>query len=172
VLAGGLVKPPSIGGPVFVAFAIIALAWHPVEKRHTGASEALGMISESANVLIVAGPGGEGALTAVAAFDAPHRLRIVRGTKALSSSDWLGRGYELKFSDLAGLKALFHQEKIDFVVIEVPPDDWVDRMPEHQRLLVDWMNRQPWGKEIGRVECLRKGGRRGELVVLAVDQGA
>lgn len=150
--------------------AIIATAWRPVEKRHTGAEAALALISGEARVLVIAGTAGEGALTAAAAFQAPDRLRIARGTKTLAGSDWLGRDYALRFADPTGLRALFQEEKIDFAIVELPPSDWRDRMPEHQRLLVEWMDTQPWGKEIGRVECRRKGGRKGEFVVLCLDQ--
>jgi hypothetical protein len=156
---------------VGLTLVIFATAWRPVEKRHTGADAALALISGEARVLVIANTASEGALTAAAAFQAPERLRISRGTKTLAGSDWLGRDYALKFADPAGLQALFRKDDIDFAVIELPPDDWRKLMPEHQRLLIEWMATQPWGKEIGRVECRRKFGRKGEFVVLSVDQG-
>ncbi len=125
---------------VVVLFAIVVLGEtaRPVQKLYTGASEAVRVVvgHESAEggsgapvrILVVSNATGEGAITAAAALalELPG-LRVARGSKVLSSSDWLGRGYRVAFQTAEELFALLRNEGIGYIVIDEP----IANSPEH-----------------------------------------
>jgi hypothetical protein len=79
-------------------------------------------------ILVVSNATGEGAITAAAALalELPG-LRVARGSKVLSSSDWLGRGYRVAFQTAEELFALLRNEGIGYIVIDEP----IANSPEH-----------------------------------------
>ena len=89
------------------------------------------------NWLVGSDPRGEGAVIAAAAFDCPLRsrflLRVYRGSKELSSSDWMGRGYKPAFNTPKELLEHLDRLKITrvFVDLSVP----ANQRKEHERLL-------------------------------------
>jgi hypothetical protein len=93
------------------------------------------------NWLVASDPNGEGAVIAAAAFACPQRspslLRIYRGSKELSSSDWMGRGYKPAFVNNGQL--LEHLDKLQitrvFVDLSVPQG----LQQPHERLLFTTM---------------------------------
>lgn len=124
---------PALRWPALLALASCALLLPPWPKkevtgfsaavRHTGVPRP-GQQTEA--WLAVSDPRGEGAIIAAAAFDcqerAPSLLRIYRGTKELSTSDWMGRGYVLAFQEDSQL--LDHLDKLQvkrvFLDLSVP----------------------------------------------------
>lgn len=92
---------------------------------------------EKESWLVASDPRGEGAVIAAAAFSCPQRspslLSVYRGSKELSTSDWMGRGYHQAFVSTEQL--LEHLDKLQisrvFVDLSVPPD----RQQPHENLL-------------------------------------
>jgi hypothetical protein len=84
-------------------------------------------------LLVTSDATGEGALVAEAALRAPKLLSVQRGTKILSTSDWMGRGYEVHFDSQASLVDLLKAQQIDYLVIDdgVREAEWTP----HQRLI-------------------------------------
>ncbi|MFZ2281599.1 MAG: hypothetical protein WAW39_27625 [Prosthecobacter sp.] len=93
------------------------------------------------NWLVASDPNGEGAVIAAAAFAcqqrSPSLLRIYRGSKELSSSDWMGRGYQSAFVSTAQLLEQLDKLQVTrvFVDLSVPPD----RQQPHEKLLLTAM---------------------------------
>lgn len=114
--------------PLF-SVLVLASVWRPVEKRYTGAADAVrevvetGGAAEAQVVLLVSDATGEGALTAAACLSEKESLRILRGSKVLATSDWLGRSYEMAFSDASSLAGLLSSEGVDAAIVEQPPSD-------------------------------------------------
>lgn len=145
--ATGMLWQPGSRSQKFALLAVMAAALPMVgwpEKRVSGFSasvERAGVptkaISRQTHWLVASDPRGEGAVIAAAAFDCPQRspshLRVYRGSKELSSSDWMGRGYLASFSTPRDL--LEHLEHLNitrvFVDLSVP----AGQRKEHERLL-------------------------------------
>lgn len=89
------------------------------------------------NWLVASDPRGEGAVIAAAAFDCPRRssflLRVYRGSKELSSSDWMGRGYHAAFNTPKEL--LEHLERLNITRVFVDLSLPASQRKEHERLL-------------------------------------
>lgn len=113
---------------VFVSLGILLPPWRTVEKKYTGARQAVHSVldgidaadsdSKRHHVLIVSDASGEGALTAAAAFQGPERLKILRGTKVLATSDWMGRGYSLSFESEEEFLQILAEERVRFTIVE------------------------------------------------------
>jgi len=71
---------------------------------------------------------GEGAMIAAAAFRTPDRIattrRILRGSKEIAETDWVGSHYETKFANDAALLAHLDKTEVDvvFVDLSMPAD--------------------------------------------------
>jgi hypothetical protein len=78
--------------------------------------------SDNPLVLICASARTEGAL--IAAFAEKDRNRshfIIRGTKAIAASDFMGRDYKLRFENIADLERWIEENKIGWlVIVDVP----------------------------------------------------
>lgn len=74
------------------------------------------------NWLISSDPRGEGAVIAAAAFGlserAPANLRLYRGGKELSTSDWMGRGYKPAFETTEALLKHLDDRQITWVFVD------------------------------------------------------
>jgi hypothetical protein len=74
------------------------------------------------NWLVSSDPRGEGAVIAAAAFGlsqrAPANLRLYRGGKELSASDWMGRGYKLAFDTPEALLKHLDDRQITWVFVD------------------------------------------------------
>lgn len=131
--------------PAFYAILLAAFAFttHWPEKRVSGFSQAvetsgLPQIGTPPAYWLVAGdPRGEGAIIAAAAFHCPQRspslLHVYRGSKELSTSDWLGRGYTLAFHDDAELLTRLDKLHINRVFIDMSGEEALRK--EHERQL-------------------------------------
>jgi hypothetical protein len=110
---------------------VIGETFRPVQKLYTGATSAVNGILEQSGqgrpgnaplrLLVVSNPTGEGALIAAAALTAPHSLSVARGTKMLSSSDWMGRDYRSRFETPQELMEILGKARVDYLVIDPPP---------------------------------------------------
>ena len=145
--ATGMLWQPGSRGQAIALLAVMAAALPMVgwpEKRVSGFSTSVaragvpaGAISRQTNWLVASDPRGEGAVIAAAAFDCPQRypspLRVYRGSKELSSSDWMGRGYKPAFNTPKELLEHLDRLKITrvFVDLSVP----ANQRKEHERLL-------------------------------------
>ena len=133
----------------WIAFAVIILAavggtaaW-PVKQvtGYTAAVQRVGvpaMAAQPTAWLVASDPRGEGAIIAAAAFGSqsrvPATLRVLRGSKELSTSDWMGRGYVLAFQTVPDLLAHLDSLKVRHVFVDMAvPEE--KRLPHHQLLL-------------------------------------
>ena len=165
---------PRAVGPAIMIFVtmVVAETWRPVVKHYTGASEVISELlkqgaGDESTVLIVSDVSGEGAMTAAAAFLGEKALRVLRGSKILASSDWLGRGYELKFSSREDLRILLEERGVDFIVLEQLPDDR-DSIPAHWSSLAEFLSvpdEVDWASPPQTFGSERKHGRESEFVV-------
>lgn len=126
------VKCPRLPAALLIAVVALAAAWEtssPAIKVYQGASQVITSILRTSDqplgVLVCSDAKGEGALVAAAALIAPDRIVVTRGTKLLSTSDWLGRGYVANFSTEAEMFTLLRDAKITHAVIDesVPESD-------------------------------------------------
>ena len=125
---------------------MVAETRRPVQKLYTGAADAVLRVMKDAGkggrettpsrVLAVSNATGEGALIAAAALHAPDSLVLARGTKLLSSSDWIGRGYQVAFETPEDLKTLLGEEQIDYLIIDPPAGE---TSVAHWRVLHGWL---------------------------------
>lgn len=87
--------------------------------------------------LVVSDPQGEGAIVAAGAFHSwkrsPSLLRMLRGSKALSTSDWMGRDYTQAATTEAGMLDLLDKLKVDRVFLDLSVAPEMRR--EHELLL-------------------------------------
>jgi len=96
---------------------------------------------KSARWLVASDARGEGAVVAEAAFamDGPARvggrLQVLRASKELASSDWLGRGYRAAFTDAAALRAHLKQRGVTWIFLDDGPPP--ERRQAHQALLAE-----------------------------------
>jgi len=128
-------KYPSFPSAVLVVLVALAAAWKsvgPATKVFQGATPAVARLmqdsGEALNLLVCSDAKGEGALVAAAALMGPDRISVQRGTKLLSSSDWLGRGYKMGFATDGELFGLLDTAGITHVIVEDGlPEEWVWR---------------------------------------------
>ena len=127
----------AIAGGIF----LLALVWRPVEKIYTGASETIATIMADSSaatpikVLVSSDSNGEGAVVAAAALQGRNFLHTLRGSKALASSDWLGRGYEMKFTSVDETVDFLTNEAINYIIVDT--DIPLQRQLPSQALLED-----------------------------------
>ncbi len=139
------------GQPVLlVLFALVPLfnsdVWPTKDARGFGSAVTRSGVPapgrQKQTWLVASDPRGEGAVIAAAAFAcqqrSPSLLRVCRGSKELSSSDWMGRDYTLAVGSVPEL--LNHLDKLGvtrvFADPSVPPQE---QHPAHLQLLIDAM---------------------------------
>lgn len=87
--------------------------------------------------LVTSDPRGEGALVGAAAFHSPQRspssLQVLRGTKALSTSDWMGRDY--KAAAATEEEMLAHLDKLQVTRVFVDVSMPAEKRSPHEHLL-------------------------------------
>ncbi|QTN31982.1 glycosyltransferase family 39 protein [Akkermansiaceae bacterium] len=113
---------PSAALVVAIAVAVIWEASAPAVKVFQGQTQAVsGLLTASdgpVSLLVCSDPHGEGAVVAAAALLAPDRIVVRRGTKLLSTSDWLGRGYAANFSTDEEMWELLETAAITHVIVD------------------------------------------------------
>ncbi|RBP48096.1 hypothetical protein DES53_101896 [Roseimicrobium gellanilyticum] len=117
-------------GAVVVAGVTVATVGWSAPKVASGFGEAVTQLeagtreaaSEHGAWLVSSDARGEGAVIAAAAFGLPSRkdwpLTILRASKELSSSDWMGRGYETQFKSAEELRQRLDKLKVDCVIAD------------------------------------------------------
>jgi hypothetical protein len=96
---------------------------------------------ETGRWLVASDARGEGAVVAAAAFAldgsarVSGRLQVLRASKELGASDWLGRGYRAAFTEAAALRAHLDQRGIRWIFLDDSPPP--DRRQAHQALLAE-----------------------------------
>jgi hypothetical protein len=96
---------------------------------------------ETGRWLVASDARGEGAVVAAAAFAldgsarVSGRLQVLRASKELGASDWLGRGYRAAFTEAAALRAYLDQRGIRWIFLDDSPPP--DRRQAHQALLAE-----------------------------------
>lgn len=127
-------RVPAISPIPIVAALALLVGWETFgspEKIFKGHTQVVNVLLESSykplNLLICSDARGEGALVAAAALLAPDRVVVQRGTKLLSSSDWLGRGYAENFANENEMLEILKKSGITHVIVDegVPePSVW------------------------------------------------
>lgn len=126
-LTSSFASPPrttTIALCTAIALAFVFEIFRIPRKHLSGFSDAARFIIENrtnpnAQVLVSSGPSGEGALIAEIAMREPRpQLTVHRASKVLSSSDWLGRGYELKFKSGEELLTFLTNSEIEYIVVD------------------------------------------------------
>jgi hypothetical protein len=85
-------------------------------------------------ILISSDSTGEGAFIAELAMREPHpSLTVLRSSKELATSDWMGRGYEPQFDSPAELREHLIASGIDWVITDSSIPD-TRRLPHHDLL--------------------------------------
>lgn len=139
--------PPLEGAlPWLLSALIVAETLRPPQKTLSGYQQAaahlLSLPASSPSErrwLIASDARGEGAFIAAVCFglNEPDRLarrtRLLRGSKELASSDWLGRDYQSRASNPAALTHLLNELRVDGLLL----DDALpaDKQPAHLQLL-------------------------------------
>jgi len=125
-------KYPSFPSVILIVVVALAATWKaagPATKVFEGASPVVARLLEDSkeplNLLVCSDAKGEGALVAAAALMAPDRITVQRGTKLLSTSDWLGRGYEMAFTTDDELFKLLETSGVTHVIVD-------DGLPQEQ----------------------------------------
>lgn len=116
------------GGPAKVASGFSSVAQHLLQRGPVG------------KVLVVSDARGEGGLVAELAFRSTDRLQnpwtVVRGSKFMSKSDWIGRGYQAAFTSADEFRAAAQRDGIAWVVVDSGvPEGYVLR---HHQQLAEW----------------------------------
>lgn len=123
-------KYPGLPAASLALAAALVVVWEtgaPAVKVFQGATQAVaGLLRDSDKplaLLVCSDSSGEGALIAAAALLAPDRIVVERGTKLLSKSDWMGRGYTANFSSEEEMFRLLDDAGITHVIVdEVVPE--------------------------------------------------
>jgi len=134
---------------------LIAWAPQPVQRKQfegmrAAADQTLAQ-SGRGRVLIVSDARGEGAFTAaIAARDPDRRWTVLRGSKELAESDWMGRGYRSRVESPEALENLLRELAVDVVFIDgsVPERH---RTPHH-RLAEAWATHPAVAVRYGQVD--------------------
>jgi len=131
---------PAIAVLAIVSLTVIALASTPQFKmrQRIGYAEVAAAIpneSQGSVVLISADARGEGAMVAeLLIADVDRKDVILRGTKMLSNSDWMGRDYTLLVKSPASMLQFLNTTPVNYVVVDM--NGFIqDATRPHQRLL-------------------------------------
>jgi hypothetical protein len=107
---------------VMVALAVVWEMSSPAVKIFHGPTQAisavLGTSDQPLSLLVCSDAKGEGAMVAAAALLAPDRIVVQRGTKLLSTSDWLGRGYVATYTTEEEMLGLLSSAGITRVIVD------------------------------------------------------
>lgn len=139
--------PMRVGLPwVLLAVTLMGVGLRP-QKTVAGYGTAVARVlaestaAKTGRWLVASDARGEGAVVAAAAFALDGstrvggRLQVLRASKELGTSDWLGRGYRAAFTEAAALRAHLDQRGIDWILLDDSPRP--DRRQSHQALLAE-----------------------------------
>lgn len=167
--AAAAVMALAIGGATWVE----CVRWCP--KNVSGYSAAITEVTSrwqpatgEEHVLVSSDARGEGAVVAAAAFADggawPTNAGVLRGSKELATSDWLGRGYKTTFGTNAELLDRLRKRHVSWVLADesVP----AERVPAHHPQLLRALGEaaEEW-QPSGSVHVSRGRGIEGELKI-------
>lgn len=167
------------GGMAVFAFFVLFSSWRSGEKRYTGAGEAVAAVLSASRenggdperrkkLLIVSDAKGEGALTAAAAFRGRDRLHVLRGTKTLAGSDWMGRDYVSRVPSRDDFKDVLREEGVGFVILE--KTDGATDSPAHWLQSENYLSESGTiGKKLAEVDSIRSRGRKSSFTVYRIN---
>ena len=120
------------------------------------------------NWLVSSDPRGEGAVIAAAIFALPARapanLRLYRGGKELSASDWMGRGYKLAFDTPEALLKHIDDRQITWAFVDKSMPEELRR--PHDHLLEKALLGAPEAWKLVREQGItRKPGQQGRMLI-------
>jgi hypothetical protein len=139
------------GKGVIAAALLVGGKLDAPDKWISGPSALVQQIGETATVrhrplrlLVSSDASGEGSLIAAAALRSPSELAVLRGTKSLSTSDWMGRSYQVRFDSKETLSQLLKTQGVDYLVIDdgVSQEAWT---PHHRLLQAFFAEKTPEG---------------------------
>jgi hypothetical protein len=137
---------PVLPRPAATALLTIAVLWAPAvasARRTTTPRPQWREVASAARtlnprVMLVSGPGGaEGAVVAEVALLDAHRhqnpqWRVLRGSKVLAASTWMGGGYRLRHRSAAEIAGALDQWGVQMVTVGLESP-----LMEHNRLLLE-----------------------------------
>ena len=150
---------------VLLAVTLLSVGWRP-QKAVSGYSLAVTRVLAQATVgkadrwLVASDARGEGAVVAAAAFalDGPARvggrLQVLRASKELAASDWLGRGYRAAFTEAGALRAHLDQRGIRWIFLDDSPP--TERRQAHQALLAEALAAPAFGWRLVQEETIHR----------------
>jgi hypothetical protein len=133
-------RAAQISAAAVIVLVISVETQRPVEKQLVGYAAAIDAIiaasdpparDEFIDVLIAAGPHGEGAVTVAAVFRPDARLKIHRSTKALMDTDWLGREPKPLANPGDETWQLLRQLGVDWLLVDDLPDEPQVELVQH-----------------------------------------
>ncbi len=170
MIAGGLQrKGVPAGGLVAVGVVATGLAVLPIAARPTkvfGGFDSLIQLIHQSNrtaadkTLVVSDARGEGAVIAgLAMGDARPGGAVLRGSKVLSTSDWMGRGYQLAHETDDALAQYLVNEGIEWIVVDESVS--ADRRTTHHDQMTRWMEQPGVFERVQSATIRRKYGVEG-----------
>ena len=126
-LPASVLEPRKLAIVTTAACLVMALShrWRTSSGAASGYSEFAKLASPQmlgGKVIVSSDAAGEGALIASLAFQLPAGdqggTSLLRSSKELSDSDWMGRGYQLKFQTTEDLVEHMHSEKIHWIIVD------------------------------------------------------
>lgn len=147
------------------------------EKNSNGFREIVEAVEKSAipgedTLLVVSDSRGEGAMVAASALASNRRLeegvRVCRGSKKLSSSDWLGRNYRSNFNSASELRDFMTSGVAQFLALDlgVPKNK---RFGYHDLAAQVVANYATEFIEMGRFPTTRRGGTEADVVLYRLE---
>lgn len=107
----------------------------PAGRKVSGYRALVGQFGESDDlqvVLVCSDPMGDGAIVSEFRLQHPSgRFCVLRADKVLAHSTWMGRQYQLRFDDAAGVEGYLNRQPVHYVVL----DDWGRASGGHHALL-------------------------------------
>ena len=133
-------KRPAIATLGVVSLTGLCVLTTPALKMHqrTGYGEVAAAVphdSDGQVVLVSSDADGEGAMVAQLLLADPGRADVVlRGTKALATSNWMGRAYKLTVQSPESVMELLNSVPVHFVVLDMNGFIQEDTRPHHRLL--------------------------------------
>lgn len=98
--------------------------------------------NEGKRILISSDSRGEGAVVAsVAMQDVRPRHQVLRSSKVLSTSDWMGRGYQLAHTNATDLIQFLQDEEIDWLIVDTSMQ--AQRIMDHHSQMASLVDTYP-----------------------------
>ena len=162
-LAAVFVRPmPQLLGPVLIGFLFLAFV-NPMPKAASvrGYADVASAILNDAEgrrlVLLVSGDTcDEGMFVSeIAQRDRQHAHIVLRTSKVLSSSHWVGKNFALRFATAEEAARYLEQLSVDFVVLDmtVPPEK---QFPDQRQLLTCLESASPRYRLAGKFPLVRR----------------